>query len=97
VIFADGQSTDVDGVVWATGYRERSDWVEIPAAKDGAGRLLERRGVSPVPGLYLRGRDWQWSRGSGLLVGVGRDADYVAGRIVERLTVSATCGVVQPA
>jgi putative flavoprotein involved in K+ transport len=98
VIFADGQSTDVDGVVWATGYRERSDWVEIPAAKDGAGRLLERRGVSPVPGLYLMGRDWQWSRGSGLLVGVGRDAAYVAGRIVERLTARREAAVViQPA
>ena len=86
VVFADGRSTEVDGVLWATGYRERSDWVDIPAAKDETGRLLERRGVTPVPGLYFVGRDWQWTRGSAVLLGVHRDAAYVARKLVDALT-----------
>jgi putative flavoprotein involved in K+ transport len=77
-VFSGGRSVEVDAVVWAAGYRERTGWLDVAGAKDGSGRALERRGVSPVPGLYFVGRDWQWSRGSALLAGVGRDAAHVA-------------------
>jgi putative flavoprotein involved in K+ transport len=76
---------EVDGVVWAVGYRERTDWLDVPEAKDARGRFVERRGVSPVPGLYFVGRDWQWTRGSALITGVREDAAHVAGFIAERL------------
>ena len=82
--FADGETAEVDAVIWATGYRDDSRWVTIPEVKDGRGGLAHRRGVSPVPGLYLMGRSWQWTRGSALLAGVGDDASYVASRIAER-------------
>jgi putative flavoprotein involved in K+ transport len=72
---------EVDAVVWAVGYRERTGWLDIPEVKDGSGCVIERRGVSPVPGLYFVGREWQWSRGSALMLGVGRDAAYVARHI----------------
>jgi putative flavoprotein involved in K+ transport len=85
VAFADGTSVEVDAVVWAVGWRERTGWVDVPGATDAHGRFVERRGVSPVPGLYFVGREWQWTRGSGLLAGVALDAAYVADRIVERL------------
>jgi putative flavoprotein involved in K+ transport len=75
--FPDGQSLTIDAVIWATGYRDRTDWVEIPAVKDGRGAFIEQRGVSPVPGLVFVGRSWQWTRGSALLTGVGADALYV--------------------
>lgn len=83
--FADGRSLEVDGVVWAIGYRERTGWLEIAAAKDASGCFIERRGVSPVPGLYFVGREWQWTRGSALLCGVSRDAEHVARMISMRL------------
>jgi putative flavoprotein involved in K+ transport len=84
-LFADGRSVEVDGVVWAIGYRERNGWLEVPAAKDASGGFIERRGVSPVPGLYFVGREWQWTRGSALLCGVSRDAAHVAQMIRGRL------------
>lgn len=88
--FVDGAAAEVDVVIWATGYRERSDWVAIPEAKDPGGALLHARGVSPVPGLYLIGRPWQWTRGSALLYGVGADAAYVADHLAGYLlSVSA--------
>jgi putative flavoprotein involved in K+ transport len=84
-LFSDGSFVDdVDAVVWAVGYRERTDWIGIADAKDDAGRCVEHRGVSVVPGLYFVGRDWQWSRGSALLVGVGRDAARVARSLARR-------------
>lgn len=76
---------EIDAVVWSVGYRERTGWVDVAGAKDDSGRFVEWRGVSPVPGLYFVGREWMWSRGSGLLNGVGRDTAYVAASIAERL------------
>jgi putative flavoprotein involved in K+ transport len=75
--FANGQTATIDAVIWATGYRDRTEWVEIPAVKDVRGAFIEQRGVSPVPGLSFIGRSWQWTRGSALLTGVGDDAHYV--------------------
>ena len=74
--------TRLESVIWATGYKENADWIAIPEAKDGQGNLLHRRGVSPVPHLYLIGRSWQWTRGSALLTGVGGDAVMIKDHIV---------------
>ena len=84
--FAGGATAEVDAVIWATGYRDDSRWATIPEIKDAYGGFVHQRGVSSVPGLYFIGRSWQWTRGSALLVGVGDDAAYVAGRIAERLS-----------
>ncbi|MFL5759735.1 MAG: hypothetical protein ACJ789_08350 [Thermomicrobiales bacterium] len=77
VSFVDGQSAETDVVIWATGYRDLTEWVVIPEAKDARGAFVEERGISPVPGLAFIGRSWQWTRGSALLFGVGADAAYV--------------------
>lgn len=78
VSFADGETAEIDAVIWATGYRDRTDWVAIPQVKDAHGAFVEQRGISPVSGLAFVGRSWQWTRGSALLTGVGDDAGYVA-------------------
>jgi putative flavoprotein involved in K+ transport len=85
VSFADGETADVDVVIWATGYRDDADWVAIPEAKDPRGNCLHHRGISPVPHLYFIGRSWQWTRGSALLAGVGADAAYLTERIAKHL------------
>jgi putative flavoprotein involved in K+ transport len=84
-VLSNHEPLEIDAVVWSVGYRERTGWVDVAGAKDDSGRFVEWRGVSPVPGLYFVGREWMWSRGSGLLNGVGRDAAYVAASIAERL------------
>ena len=84
--FEDGrQLSPVAAVVWATGYREDTAWVEIPEAKNARRDLVHHRGLTPVPGLYLLGRSWQWTRGSALITGVGDDARFLADHITERL------------
>jgi putative flavoprotein involved in K+ transport len=88
VAFASGESTEIDAALWATGYRDDTDWVAIPGVKDERGRFVHQRGVSPIPNLYFIGRSWQWTRGSALLVGVGADAAYLAEHIVKHLAES---------
>ena len=82
VSFADGKAAEVDAVVWATGYRDDVDWVEIPEVKDAQGNFMHYRGVSPLPYLCFVGRSWQWTRGSALFAGVGEDAAYLTEHLV---------------
>lgn len=92
VTFAGGNMTDVDAVVWATGYRDTSDWVDIPEVKDHQGNYMHRQGISTVSGLYFIGRPWQRNRASALITGVGDDAAYILAQIDRKLTESAVEG-----
>ncbi|HKV59948.1 MAG TPA: NAD(P)/FAD-dependent oxidoreductase [Ktedonobacteraceae bacterium] len=85
VAFASGETVAADTVIWATGYKENADWVAIPQAKDAQGKLLHQRGISPIPRLYMIGKNWQWTRGSALLSGVGDDASYLTKHILHHL------------
>jgi putative flavoprotein involved in K+ transport len=80
VRLADGSSLDVGTVVWATGYRSDYSWIDIPGVI-GDGKVIHRRGVTEVPGLYFLGLSWQHTRGSALLGFFHDDAVYLAGLI----------------
>jgi putative flavoprotein involved in K+ transport len=83
VTFADGTQVEVDGVVWATGFRYDHSWIDLPMT-DADGRVKHRRGVTEVPGLYTLGLQWQYTRGSALLGFVKDDAAYIADQIAAR-------------
>ena len=80
VRFADGTELEVDTVIWATGYRPDYAWIELPVF-DSDGRVLHRRGVTGVPGLYFLGLTWQHTRGSALIGWVKDDAAFIAEQI----------------
>jgi putative flavoprotein involved in K+ transport len=67
-------------IVWATGYRRAYDWLHVPVL-DGRGEIRQRRGVTPVPGLYVLGQRFQYRRNSNFIGGVGADAAFVADHI----------------
>jgi putative flavoprotein involved in K+ transport len=90
VTFEGRETATVETVIWATGYHEQTNWIAIPEAKDPQGHLRHRRGVSPVPGLYVIGRSWQWTRGSALLTGVGDDALYLTKHLLHQLERDTT-------
>ena len=95
VRFADGSTLDAVGVVvWATGYRTDYTWIHIPAAVEH-GRVVHRRGVTEIPGLYFLGLSWQHTRGSALLGFVNKDAAYLADQIAthHRASAPAKAGV----
>ena len=80
VSFTDESTLDVNAVIWATGYRFDHSWIELPVADDD-GKLLHRRGVTDVRGLYFLGLPWQHTRGSALLGWVKDDAEFIADAI----------------
>lgn len=82
--FEDGAVRQADTVIWCIGYRDEAPWMQIDDAVC-EGRLVEDRGVSPVPGLFYIGRSWQNCRASALLCGAGHDARNIVARIIGHL------------
>ena len=76
-VFADGRTEQVQAIIWATGYRDRFDWLEIDGALSAVGSPMQTAGISVVPGLFFLGRPWQRNRASSLIMGAGEDASIV--------------------
>ena len=83
---ADGRTLNVDNLIWCTGFRPGLDWVDLPIFDDD-GHAVHRRGVTPEPGLYIIGLGFLYAYSSMMIQGVGRDAEYVAARLAERIGV----------
>lgn len=83
-LLSDGTTVEVANVVWATGFHQSFDWIDLPViGEDGWPR--EYRGVvDSSPGLFFCGLSFQYAFSSMLLPGVGRDADLVARKVSER-------------
>jgi putative flavoprotein involved in K+ transport len=80
----DGRVLDVSNVIWCTGFRETYPWIDLPIFGQDGRPLHERGVVWGEPGLYFVGLLFQYSASSDVLPGVGRDAEYIAGRIASR-------------
>jgi len=78
--FADGTTTEVDAVVWATGFQPDFTWIDADVATPD-GHLRHQGGRTNVPGLWVLGQPWQRTRGSSLLGFIARDAEYVAAQL----------------
>ncbi|MDD7973463.1 flavin-containing monooxygenase [Roseinatronobacter alkalisoli] len=72
--FADESRGTIDSVIWCTGYRDDSTWLQIPGSTHSDGTFLQKAGLSPIEGLFYLGRPWQRNRASALVMGVGEDA-----------------------
>ena len=86
---ADGKVLDVASVVWATGFRQVYDWIDLPLPIEDGWPVEYRGVVDSVPGLYFCGLAFQYCFASGEVTGVGRDAAYVADQIAARTAVRA--------
>jgi putative flavoprotein involved in K+ transport len=86
-MFADGTSTEVAAVVWATGFRTDYSWLDIPGAVvDGA--VPHERGLTPVPGLSILGLPWLHTRGSALLGFVKDDAAWLGVEVARQASAA---------
>lgn len=69
-------ASGITTIIWATGYTCDFGWIEFPVY-DERGYPRQERGVTPVPGLYFCGLHWLHCLKSGLIFGVGEDAQHV--------------------
>ena len=76
--------TRVSTILWATGYRSSYPWLRVPRALDATGRIVQRQGVTPVPGLFVLGLAFQHRLKSHFIGGVGTDAAELAEAIVRQ-------------
>ncbi len=83
VELADGTVLPVSSVLWCTGFRSDTDWIDVPGALDGSGAPLHDAGASPVRGLHWMGLPWQTRLSSSIVHGVGHDARVTARRIAQ--------------
>ena len=77
VIWADGQHTEVDSLVFATGFRPNLEFLsglECPGNEYWAHRNGQ---AEHLPGLYFVGLPKQRNFASATLRGVGPDASYI--------------------
>jgi putative flavoprotein involved in K+ transport len=72
--------TDITTIIWATGYKFDFGMVKL-SAFDEDGYPIQKRGVTEYPGMYFLGLPWLYKQQSGLRVGVGDDAEYLASQI----------------
>jgi putative flavoprotein involved in K+ transport len=80
----DGRVLDVRNVVWCTGFGRDFSWIHRPVF-DAAGAPVHHRGVATAqPGLYFLGLPFLYGVTSGVVGGVGRDAEFVARQILNR-------------
>jgi putative flavoprotein involved in K+ transport len=86
-VLEDGRVLEVANVVWCTGFRHDFSWIDLPIFGED-GELLHHRGVASEPGLYFVGLMFQYSAGSSVIPGIGRDARYVVRELVVRAPAS---------
>ena len=72
----------IASVVWATGFRHDFGWVRAPVFDD-YGYPAQTAGRTAVPGLHFLGLNYVDQRKSGILYGVGEDAERLA-RIIRK-------------
>jgi putative flavoprotein involved in K+ transport len=71
------EQAGITSIVWAGGFSFDFGWVRYPIF-DPDGYPVQKGGITAVPGLYFVGLPWLSKYKSGLLVGVGEDAERVA-------------------
>ncbi|HSN78163.1 MAG TPA: NAD(P)-binding domain-containing protein [Anaerolineae bacterium] len=81
----DIEAAGISSVIWAAGYSFDFGFIKRPVT-DGDGFPIQQRGVTNYPGLYFVGMPWLPTQKSGLLVGVGDNAAFIAEYIATNKT-----------
>lgn len=77
----DGRVLKVKNVIWCTGFITDYSWIDLPIFDDFGFPEHERGVVKGHPGIYFIGLPFQRTLSSSLLLGVGKDAGYIASQI----------------
>jgi putative flavoprotein involved in K+ transport len=80
----DLKEAGIGTVIWSTGFGGDFSWIHLPVL-DEQNKPIHRRGISPERGLYFVGFPWLNSRKSGIIYGIGEDAQFIAEAVQEGL------------
>jgi len=68
-------------VVLAAGHRPEHSWIDLPIKTDD-GTILQHRGITDAPGVYVVGQRFQHRRDSGFIDGARHDAHTVVSHLL---------------
>lgn len=80
-VLDDGRVLRVSNVIWCTGYTPDYHWIDLPMQTHHGVPIHTLGVIETIPGIYFIGLNFQYSLSSGLLMGVGRDAEYIVDHI----------------
>ncbi len=84
-VLEDQRALQVANVIWCTGFRPDFSWIDLPVFADDEVEPKHQHGiVGTQPGLYFVGLFFLYAASSGLVGGVGRDAERVVAAITSR-------------
>ena len=84
-VLEDQRVLQVANVIWCTGFRPDFSWIDLPVLGEDEIEPKHVRGiVATEPGLYFVGLFFLYAAASGLVGGVGRDAEHVVEAIASR-------------
>lgn len=78
----DLRDAGIGSVLWATGYRRSYSWLHVPVLNI-RGEIIHDAGITPATGLYVLGLNFQRTRKSSFIDGVGDDARAIAEHLSE--------------
>jgi putative flavoprotein involved in K+ transport len=82
-VLEDQRVLEVANIIWCTGFRPDFSWIDRPVFGEDEIEPIHRRGIVTIePGLYFVGLFFLYAASSGLVGGVGRDAEHVVEAIV---------------
>ncbi len=86
----DGQTLDVQNVIWCTGFTPSFSWIDLPIFDEHGDPRHQSGVVNEVPGLYFVGLHFLHSFSSTMIHGVGRDAERIAAAAAARTAKAVT-------
>jgi putative flavoprotein involved in K+ transport len=79
----DLEKENINTIIWTTGFSRDYSFIKISEPiVDKMGYPIQKRGISPIDGLYFIGMPWIYTNSSGFVLGVGRDAEYLVNEII---------------
>ena len=72
----------ITSIIWSTGFKYDFNWINLPITGE-YNFPIQKRGVTMYPGLYFMGLQWMYGSKSAQFIGVGEDAEYVAGHVAD--------------
>ena len=92
-VLEDQRVLEVANVIWCIGFRPDFSWIDLPVFGEDEIEPKHMRGiVANEPGLYFVGLFFLYAASSGLVGGVGRDAEHVVAAITSRTGGDRTAG-----
>ncbi|MBW3519213.1 NAD(P)-binding domain-containing protein [Flavobacterium sp. NKUCC04_CG] len=74
--------TNIDTIIWATGFTSNFDWIQLPVI-DKNQNPIHKNGITPLKGIYFMGFPWLRKRKSGIIFGIAEDAQAICDTIIE--------------